>query len=187
MLRDTLVSDGSDDGQDIDEQVDYVQVEVESSEDVLLGWQGVLVLTAHHQLSVVDEVEREEKRAERSVHQRYCLTGDKYGNDTEQQQHYGGTQQHSTHDGEVPAGLEREQRQCQAHRRRHSHCHHHRAAVIHAACNAEQETLSDSKYSEEYEVLWCLASDVSTTRHYYDANQYNDECNPECIGISLHP
>lgn len=37
MLRDTLVSDGSDDGQDIDEQVDYVQVEVESSEDVLLG------------------------------------------------------------------------------------------------------------------------------------------------------
>lgn len=37
MLRDTLVSNGSDDGQDVDEEVDDVQVQVESGEDVFLG------------------------------------------------------------------------------------------------------------------------------------------------------
>ena len=39
--------------------VDDVMVDVESSEDVLLGVQGVLVLASHHHLGVVDQVEEE--------------------------------------------------------------------------------------------------------------------------------
>ena len=47
--------------------VDDVKVDVESSEDVLLGVQGVLVLASHHHLGVVDQVEGEHECSSCSI------------------------------------------------------------------------------------------------------------------------
>ena len=47
----------AEDGEEIHEEVDDVQVEVEGGEDVLLGAEGVLVAPAHHQLGVVHDVQ----------------------------------------------------------------------------------------------------------------------------------
>lgn len=51
----------SDDGEDEEEEVDDVEVEVERREDVLLGRDRVLVLPAHHELSVEDDVLQRER------------------------------------------------------------------------------------------------------------------------------
>ena len=53
--------------QDIHEEVDDVQVEGERGEDVFLWAEGVLVLPSHHQLSVIDDVHREDEGPERGV------------------------------------------------------------------------------------------------------------------------
>ena len=45
--------------QDVHEEVDHVQVDVQGGKDVLLGAEGVLVTTAHHQLGVVHDVQGE--------------------------------------------------------------------------------------------------------------------------------
>ena len=62
-----VASCGPDDEQNVHEQVDDVQIEVEGGEDVLFGVEGVLVLPAEHQLSVVDDEQGEDQRAESTV------------------------------------------------------------------------------------------------------------------------
>ncbi len=51
-----LVAGGPNDGEDEEEQVDDVQVEVEGGEDVLLRGQRVLVLPPEHHLRVEHDV-----------------------------------------------------------------------------------------------------------------------------------
>ena len=58
---------GSNNHQDVHEQVDHVQVDVQSGEDVLLGAEGVLVTAAHHQLGVVHDVQGENQGSGRSI------------------------------------------------------------------------------------------------------------------------
>ena len=58
----------SNDGEDEEEEVDDVEVQVESGEDVLLRRDGVLVLTTHHQLSVEDDVLQHIATFARSLH-----------------------------------------------------------------------------------------------------------------------
>ena len=68
MASDALVAaNRPNDHEDVHEEVDDVQVEVECREHVLLGGEGVLVRSAHHQLGVVDDVEAEYGRASRPV------------------------------------------------------------------------------------------------------------------------
>ena len=55
------------DGKEIKEEVDDVQVKVQGGEDVLLGTEGVLVVAAEHDLGVVDDVQREDDRANGGV------------------------------------------------------------------------------------------------------------------------
>jgi len=52
IRRPDLITRTADQGQDIHEDVDDVQVEVEGSEDVLFGTDAVLVFAAHHQLRI---------------------------------------------------------------------------------------------------------------------------------------
>ena len=53
--------------EDVEKEVDNVQVDIEGSEDVLLRTEGVLVFPAHHDLSVVDQIEREDEAAHSGV------------------------------------------------------------------------------------------------------------------------
>lgn len=59
-----LISRSSNDGENVDEDIDDVQVQVKGSEDVFFRGDGVLVFPAQHQLSVVDEVKGEQKSTE---------------------------------------------------------------------------------------------------------------------------
>lgn len=80
-LGPVLVPTNTDDGQDVQEDVDDVQVQVEGCEDVLLGGDAVLVLAAHHQLRVVHQVDGEQQSAEGSVHEGHHLAGADYHQD----------------------------------------------------------------------------------------------------------
>ena len=62
-----LVSRVSDDLKKEEKEVDDVEIEVERGEDVFLGVEGVPVAPSHHQLSVEDDVAREDERADGSV------------------------------------------------------------------------------------------------------------------------
>ena len=64
---DLIWSRSTHDHEDIHEEVDHVEVDVEGGEDVLLGVEGVLVVASHHQLSVVDQIEREDESSSRPV------------------------------------------------------------------------------------------------------------------------
>ena len=57
ILVSCLLVPVTEDGEEIHEEVDDVQVEVQGGEDVLLGAEGVLVAPAHHQLGVVHDVQ----------------------------------------------------------------------------------------------------------------------------------
>ena len=56
-----LISAPSKYEEDVDKEVDNVQVDVESSEDVFLRAERVLVFPSHHQLGVVDEITGEDE------------------------------------------------------------------------------------------------------------------------------
>ena len=62
-----LIFGPPEDGQDVEEEVDDVQLEVEGGEDVLLRAERVLVLAPEHQLGVVHKVEGEHQGTGGSV------------------------------------------------------------------------------------------------------------------------
>lgn len=55
------------DGEDVSEKIDHIQVDVEGGEDVFLRRDGVLVFAADHQLHVEHQVEAEEESAQARV------------------------------------------------------------------------------------------------------------------------
>ena len=57
--------------EDVPEEVDDVQVDVEGGEDVFLRTESVLVFAAHHELSVVDNVEREDESSDTAIAQHH--------------------------------------------------------------------------------------------------------------------
>lgn len=77
-----LIPHSSNDSEDVQEDVDDVKVQVQRCEDVLLGGEAVLVLATHHELSVVHEIEGEEKRSQRRVHQREYVVANYHGDDS---------------------------------------------------------------------------------------------------------
>ena len=62
-----LIFGPPEDGEDVEEEVDDVQVEVEGGEDVFLRAERVLVLAPEHQLGVVHDVQREDDGTHRGV------------------------------------------------------------------------------------------------------------------------
>lgn len=64
-----LILSRADDGQNVDEDVYNIQVKVKCSEDILLRGGGVLMLSTHHELSVVNQVYGEQQGTQRSVHE----------------------------------------------------------------------------------------------------------------------
>ena len=62
-----LIFGPPEDGEDVEEEADDVQVEVEGGKDVLLRAERVLVLAPEHQLGVVHDVQREDDGPHRKV------------------------------------------------------------------------------------------------------------------------
>lgn len=146
------------------------------------------MLTAHHELRVVHQVQREDQRSDGSVHQGHDLVaGDEYADDTEHKQYDGGTEQEPAHDREVPFRLEGEQRQSETHGRRYSYSHHYRINIIDAGRDAEQEALRHSEHAEEYEVHGSLPPHAVAARHRYQAHEHYGEGDPEKPRIPVSP
>ena len=72
-----LIFGPPEDGEDVEEEADDVQVEVEGGKDVLLRAEAVLVLPPHHDLSVVDQVDRKDQATNSGVTNIGSLAGKK--------------------------------------------------------------------------------------------------------------
>jgi hypothetical protein len=118
-----------------------LQIQVQSRKNVLLRADRVLVLAAHHQLRVVHQINGEYQRAQRGVHQGHDAARYENRNNPEQQQHQNGHKEHTAHHGEIPLGLEREQRQAQTNggRDANGQKHFHRLEI--GRQGAQQERL----------------------------------------------
>ena len=89
-LDESLVAPAvSNNGQDVHEEVDDVQVEVQRGEHVLLGAERVLVAAPDHQLGVVHDVETEDDCPDPGVDQVQGPAGREEGGDQ--------AEQHKTH------------------------------------------------------------------------------------------
>ena len=103
-----------DKSKNVEEDVDNVQVEIESGKDVLFGWNRVLVLASEHQLSVKDQVDGKEESAERGVDQADCFAWNADGHDTENEENDDADKENATASRKVPFGLHGEDGEGQA-------------------------------------------------------------------------
>lgn len=117
-MDENLVSWGADDGQDVDEEVDDIHIQVERGEHVLFGRDGVLVVPAEHDLSVVHDVDGEQQSAERSVDERHGLAREEHADDTEYHEDDDCHKQNASHRREVDLGLERKHGESEDHDQR---------------------------------------------------------------------
>lgn len=75
------------------------------------------MLAAHHQLSIVDQVKREDQSAYGRVNQNEDPVVENDGEYAEEEQHYHGDEQETAARGEIPFRLESEQCEGEADRR----------------------------------------------------------------------
>ncbi len=69
---------GVEDAQDIDEQVDYIQVQIDGCQDVLLWWQLM-----HQQVSIENNEPAEQQSSSSSEDQLHCVIVEEKLKDTE--------------------------------------------------------------------------------------------------------
>lgn len=96
------------DGQNVQEEVDDVQVQRDRGEHILFGTDWMLVRSTHHHLRVVNQVETKQQSATRWVNERHHSASDENRNYSEQHQQDKADEQNAAHHGEVPFGLEGE-------------------------------------------------------------------------------
>lgn len=73
--------------QNVHEDVYNVQVQIKSSKNIFLWTNRVLMIAAHHKLSVVNEVNREEKCTDGCINQCNDFSFDEYGRNTENKEY----------------------------------------------------------------------------------------------------
>jgi len=96
-----------DDHEDVHEEVDDVQVDVQGSKDVFLRAEAVLVLSPHHQLGVIDDVEREDEGASAAKANHHPLgLGEEHEDDAGDHEDDEQGAKHSSAGSEVNLGLE---------------------------------------------------------------------------------
>ena len=88
--------------------LDDVQVDGQGSKDVLFRRDGKLVVASQHQLSVVNQVEREHQRAQGRVHQTDDSSRVDHGQEAEQSQNNETDEHDTTVSCKIPFGLESE-------------------------------------------------------------------------------
>lgn len=54
--------------------LDDIKINIQSSENVLLRANGVLVISSQHQLCIIDQVHREQERSNRRIYQTYGIS-----------------------------------------------------------------------------------------------------------------
>ena len=91
-----LVSAVSNNLKDVHEQVDDIEIEVESSKDVFLWTERVLVTAPDHELGVVDDVQTEDDAPDAGVDEVHGSTGrETQGNEAENNETHQDCNQHT--------------------------------------------------------------------------------------------
>lgn len=72
--------------QNVHEDVHDVNIKIQSGENVLLGADRVLVLSSHHELNVIHEVDAEKESAEWSIDEGHCAAGKYDREDAEEEE-----------------------------------------------------------------------------------------------------
>merc|ERR1719445_933533 len=103
----SLVSAVSNNLEDVHEQVDDVKIEVESSKDVFLGAERILVAATDHQLGVVDDVQTEDDAADAGIDQgQGSARGEEEGDESKYDETHQNCNQDTSHGCEINLGLE---------------------------------------------------------------------------------
>lgn len=117
-----LVARRANDCKNIHKDVYNIQIQIQCSKNVLFRTYAVLVLTSHHKLCVVNQIDTEQKSTGTCIDDCDGLSWEENGDDSEQHQYNNGNEQNSTHHGEIPFRLEREKRQAETNRCRYAYC-----------------------------------------------------------------
>lgn len=170
----SLTSTISDNGENVREYVDDVQVESEGREDIFLGWDGELVVPSYHELCVKHQVEGEEQGTHARVYDVQDPILEDDGQDTE---HYEHNERHPYEHAtscEVNFCLESEESKWECHHHTNAHSHQDLHLVESSSCNAQQEAFTHRKQPQEDVIVGCPPPKTSTAGESYDANQSAD-------------
>lgn len=147
MTSNNLIPARTDDGENVQEDIDDVQVQCERAENVLFWAYGVFVGAAHHHLCIVwkaqknclqldkfyvtrvasliltNQIDTEQKGAAARINQCDGAASGEHGDKPEQHEQKHKDKQNAAHHGEIPLGLEGENGQSEAHSRGDSYSH----------------------------------------------------------------
>jgi len=173
--------------EDVHKEVDNVEINVESSEDVLLRAKGVLVLAPHHQLGVIHDVEGEDEGTNRSI-SNHSVFGLWEENEKEPSNHedYQNSAEHSSTHGEVYLGLERKDSQTEGDSSSDSDSDEDGIHIVEGGDGAQHHTLAEGENPQEDEVGGELPPDTVTAGHGQEAHQHDPHASVVHPHVSLH-
>lgn len=166
VLQCSVPAAEADDHEDVHEEVDHVQVDVEGGEDVLLGTQAILVLPAHHQLSVVNDVEGEDERPGAPEPNHHPLGfGEEHEYDPGDHEDDQEGAESSSAGGEVDLGLESEHGEGEGDPRGDADSYEDGVHVVVGGECAQHHPLAGSEDGEEDEVSWSFPPHTLAAHH----------------------
>jgi len=186
-LKSSVTPSSSDNHEDVHEEVDNVQIDVQSGKDVLLGAEGVLVLAPHHQLCVVDNVKREDEGAHRSIsnHCPLCL-GQESHNDPSDDENYQNSAEHTSTDSEVNLSLESKDGQGEGDTSCDSDSNQYSIHIIEGGDGAQHDSFAKGEYTQEDEVCGELPPDAVTAGHGDEADNHDSHAGVVDPQVPLH-
>lgn len=139
----------------VDEELNNVHVEIQSSENIFFWTERVLVSAAHHDLRVIHDVHREDHCTNACHEEVGELGAEKESNDDrsnrEDQQD---NAECAAHRGDIVLGLEREQCESNDNRSCDADGHQHNLGFVDRRDEANDNRLAKCKCAEKNNVCW---------------------------------
>jgi len=173
--------------ENVHEEVDNVEINVESSEDVLLRAKGVLVLAPHHQLGVIHDVQGEDEGTNRSI-SNHSVFGLREENEKEPGNHEDdqNSTEHTSTYGEVYLGLECKDSKTEGYSSSDSDSDEDSIHIIEGGDGSQHHALTEGEHPQEDEVGGELPPDTVTAGHGQEAHQHDPHARVVHPHVPLH-
>lgn len=170
----------------MDEQIDNIEIEVEDGENVLFRVDGVHVITAHHQLGVVDQIHGKDNGTQSTVYhyqQMRRIKDDEYRGDYKRHSHH---KEDGAPRGEIVTRLRSVDAQGEANHAGDGYCHQDIVDLVLNHEYGQDHRLDDGENSQKYNVYGKRAPQLLKAHHQQHRYDQERKGYPEHYRILHH-
>lgn len=145
------------------------------------------MFTSHHELCIINQIDRENQSPQRRINQRHYFGMNENHYDPKYHQNNNGNHQNTAHHREIVFSLESKQGESQANGRRDAHRQNHLFRLVVGRAYGQYERFRNREDEKENEVHGGFSAHLAAASYDYHRDENHHEGDDQKLGMMLDP